>query len=90
MKLYMFSIFDSKACAYLQPFFSVNAQVAMRAFQGACRDPGHDFGRFPADYTLMSLGEWDQTTGVVTMFEVQGNLGNGVQFQAAGLVGEEG
>lgn len=67
MKVY--AIFDSKACAYLVPFFCPNRAVAMRSFTRAVMDEESDFHRFAGDYTLFELGEWDQDHGQISMYE---------------------
>lgn len=33
-------------------------------FGAAVRDPNHEFGKFPEDYTLFHVGEFDQETGI--------------------------
>jgi len=61
----MFSVFDSKAAAYLEPFFAPTRGVAMRSFQAACQDHGHNFHKYAEDYTLFHLGEFDEFSGEV-------------------------
>lgn len=68
-------MFDSKACAFLQPFFSVNVATASREFMAAAQDVGHAFHRHAGDYELFLLGEWDQYEGVVKMYEAKQSLG---------------
>lgn len=63
MELIMYTVWDSKADAYIQPFFSVNNAVAIRSFQSACQDQAHDFHRHAADYTLFRLAKFNQATG---------------------------
>jgi len=60
----VFSIYDCKAEAFLPPFYTHNARVAVRMLQKAATDTSHDFCRFAADYTLFEIGEWDDTTGM--------------------------
>jgi len=61
--LMVFSIFDSKAMAFLQPFFCVNAAVAVRTVERAVNDPNTDFHRFATDYELYQLGTFDSFDG---------------------------
>jgi len=63
MQLVQYTIWDSKADAYITPFFSVNDKVATRSFASACNDEGHDFHRHAEDYTLFRVATFDQTTG---------------------------
>lgn len=58
----VYAILDSKAAAGLQPFFSVNDATAQRACAVAVNDANHDFGRFPADYVLYCIGQYDDSS----------------------------
>lgn len=71
----VFSIFDDKAAAYLQPFFLDTTGQAIRAIQDCVSDPNHNFAKHTADYTLFQIGEFDNTTGVFQPFE-KTSLGN--------------
>lgn len=76
----MFAIFDSKAGAFLTPFFMPEIGQAHRVFGDCCRDPKHEFGKHPEDYTLFILGYFDLTNGHVERMK-QGNeaVCNGVE-----------
>jgi len=78
----VFSVYDSKAEAFLQPFFSPNAGVALRSFERAANDESTDFCRYASDYSLFEIGEWESTEGVWKAHESKINLGLAVQFQA--------
>lgn len=62
MQRMIFSVFDSKAGAFLAPFVCMNVAVAQRWFHQMVNDREHDFGRYPEDYTLFYLGLFDETT----------------------------
>lgn len=62
----MFSVRDSKAAAFLPPFFAPTVGVATRMFASAARDASHDFHRYAEDYTLFQVGEFDEQTGKVS------------------------
>lgn len=61
----IYSVFDSKAKAFLQPFFTTNHAVASRQFAAAVQQEGHEFNRFAEDYSLFHLGSYDEATGKV-------------------------
>lgn len=71
----MFSVYDSKANAYLNPFYARTTGVAIRQFTQAVNDQTHDFHKFAGDYTLFELGEFNVETGHVTMLKNHANLG---------------
>lgn len=63
MLLIAYTVWDSAAEAYIQPFWATNNAVAIRSFHGACTDSGHDFNKHAQDYTLFRLGTFDQAKG---------------------------
>lgn len=67
MILKVFSVRDDKAKSYLQPFFMINEEVAIRAIQNTLTDESHQFAQHPHDFSLYDLGAYDDQTG---MFEV--------------------
>lgn len=75
MVLKIFSVFDSKACAFVQPYFAVNVAVALRDFANAAQTEGHAFRRYAGDYELFLLGEWDPHEGSIKMFDAKQSLG---------------
>lgn len=76
----VFSIYDSKAEAFLQPFFSPTAATAVRGFERAAQDESTDFHRYAGDYSLFEIGEWDQSQGTWIAHEAKINLGLASQF----------
>lgn len=67
VKVGVFSVYDSKAEGFLAPFYAANNGVAQRIFTNAVRSEGHDFFKFPEDYTLFRIGEFDSFNGEVQM-----------------------
>lgn len=81
--LKIYSVYDSKTEAYLQPFFAPAHGSALRMFQQAVEEPGHQFHRFSADFTLFCIGSFDEQKGTLTSLEHLINLGNGIEFHTA-------
>ena len=71
----VFTVYDSKAEAYLRPFFTPTKGLALRSFADAANDPREPVGKYPGDYTLFELGEYDDATGIITMHESKINMG---------------
>jgi len=65
MEYHVYTVHDSKAEAYLQPFFFKNDAVALRGFKQLVNQDGHQFNTNPEDYTLVVIGEYDETIGVL-------------------------
>lgn len=59
----MFSVRDSKAQAFLQPFFSSANGSALRAMADAVADHSTSFSKHPEDYILYEVGAFDDQTG---------------------------
>ena len=58
MKVYIYSIYDSKARAYLTPWFAPNHDMAFRNCTKACmKGSNAPFVDFPVDYTLFCIGD---------------------------------
>lgn len=62
----IYSILDTKAGAFAPPFFVANDQVAIRSVLAARNDPNGLMGRFPDDFKLFCLGDFDDEVGVLS------------------------
>lgn len=83
MNLCIFMIYDSKAAAYLQPFFSQSQGTALRSFMDLANDPQHEFCKHAEDYTLFYMGTFDQAEGAFQL-TVPEPLGNALALQTPG------
>lgn len=85
MVLRIFSVFDSKMNAFLPPFFTLTASMALRSFEDAVRSEGHDFGNHAEDYTLFELGSFNQHSGKVELLDTPHSLALAISFRQAAL-----
>jgi hypothetical protein len=76
----IFSIYDAKAQAYIQPFFSPTNGTAIRSFQSACNETNSNFNRYAADYTLFEIGEWEEQHGNITPHDLKKSLGTALEY----------
>lgn len=81
MRHKVFAVFDSKAEAYLQPFFTYTAGQATRSFSDAVLDEGHQFHKHAGDYTLFQIGEYEDENGVLSSTS-HINLGCALEYLA--------
>lgn len=65
----VYSVFDVKAGAFLTPFFLPSDGMAIRIFSDCVRDPNHQFGKHPEDYTLFRVGNFDCDTARLYQLE---------------------
>nr|QJB20823.1 MAG: nonstructural protein [Microvirus sp.] len=65
-KLNVFTVRDDKANAFLSPFFMPTIAVAIRSFGAECRNSDSNFSKFPEDFSLYHIGEYDEESGTIT------------------------
>jgi len=75
-----FTVYDSAARRYLEPFFAETVEVAIRMFRTLCNRPEHQFAKFPEDYALFHIGSFSQETGMLESFVAPHSLGVAIQF----------
>lgn len=61
----IYSVYDNKVGAYLQPFFVRTQPEAIRSFTGTCQDKKHLFGVHPLDFSLHFMGKWNDENGEI-------------------------
>lgn len=66
MKTKVYAILDTKAEAFGQPFFMLTDGLATRAFTNAAMNPEGEFIKYPLDYILYQIGEYDDATAKLT------------------------
>lgn len=86
MTLEIFSVFDSKAEAFGQPFFAPTVAVAIRSFVGSAQSASAQLAQYPADFVLYHVGTFDQATGVLAVKDSNVAIGDGLQLG----IGQEG
>lgn len=78
--LKVFGVYDSKAQTYGQPYFSVNEGVALRMFQGVCKNPASNVHLYPEDYALHTIASYDETTGQFVNLKAPELLAMAIQY----------
>lgn len=79
MNYKVFTVYDSKAEYYMQPFLFQNIGEAIRAFADTATDPSTTIGRHPGDFTLFQIGTWDNATAIFTSLDANVNLGCAIE-----------
>lgn len=80
-KKLVYSVFDSKVGMYAQPFFMRTKAEALRGWQTVANDPETNIAKFPEDYSLFELGEYDEERGAFMNHPAPLNLGLASQYQ---------
>jgi hypothetical protein len=67
MQKVYYAVYDRKAEMYSQPFLEIKDGTAIRAVQDlVINNKDHAFAKHPSDFSLHRLGEFDESTGVIT------------------------
>jgi len=66
----VYAIRDRKAKVFHRPIFERDHVMAVRAFEDACRDTNSSLHKWPYDYELLFLGEFDEATGKFQMVDL--------------------
>lgn len=80
MILKVFTIYDSKLEAFMQPFFMQSKGAAIRAFTDTVNDRSTQFNKHPSDFTLFEIGEYDDQKGNLANYTSKNSLGLAVEF----------
>lgn len=78
----VFSVWDAKAEAYLQPFFARKDAVALRMFRTEVNNPDSDFCRHAEDYVLFRIGSFCQDSAQLVE-EKHSPLGKAIELKEA-------
>lgn len=65
----IFSVWDSAAALFLEPFVAPTVEFALREFKRVVNSEGHQMNQYPSDYTLFYVGKFDQSTGKLEALE---------------------
>ena len=74
MKIKAYAVYDNKAEAFMQPFFSGNAGLAIRTFADNAKNPESIWNRHPNDFCLYEIGEYDENSGELINYDQNKNL----------------
>ncbi len=69
LQTHIFTVYDSAAGMFLEPFVAPSIDFALREFKSAANREGHQFNNFPSDYTLFYIGTFDCGAGRVDGLE---------------------
>lgn len=73
----LFCTLDVKANHYLKPFSDENTINAIRGFEIAVNEGDNVMRRFPDDFALCELGDFDRATGAIKLHPVPVNIASG-------------
>lgn len=80
MIMKIFSVFDSKAEAYMMPFFQQSRGQAIRMFTDTVNDKESLLNKHAADFTLFEIADFDDSNAAITPYPNNHNLGCAIEF----------
>lgn len=89
MILKVYSIRDDKAGTFAAPFYQANHQVAQRSLNQAALDPNTTIHKFPSDFALYCVGEFDDANGKITPLDQPEFVSYAQRQPELGLVNDE-
>lgn len=85
MNLKMYAIRDSKAEAFHPPFYKGTHGEAERDFRNLINDSQSQPSKYPEDFDLYYVGEWDRLSGKVQPLDTPQHIIKGVQLKENGV-----
>lgn len=71
----VFTVYDSKSESYDRPWTAQSLGIALRSIMDVLKDTSHPFSKWPADFTLFEIGEYDEHTGSLMPYHAKINRG---------------
>lgn len=84
----LFTVYDSAAARYLDPFVAPTIEYAIREFRKIVNQEGHQMNMYPEDYTLFHIGEFNPEDALLTILGPT-SLGVGITFKDPPHRGEQ-
>lgn len=81
MRVKVYSIYDCKTEAYLQPIYAQSKGAVIRSFSEAVNDPKTNFAKYPEDFTLFELGDWDDLNAEFILHKTPISIGKAIEFK---------
>lgn len=82
-RLLMFSIYDSACEAFMPPFVQRAKGEAVRTFAHMAKNPESFISKRPDQFTLFLIGEFDETSCFIEVYEAKESLGTALEWMEA-------
>lgn len=82
--LKVYSVYDSKVGAYMNPIYLRSKGEAVRVFTETVNSPDHQFAKNPEDFTLFELGDWNEENANFILYPTPISVGVAIEFMKRG------
>jgi len=76
----IYCVRDRKAQMFHKPFYERDHVMAIRGFEDACKDDKSPFFKWPGDFELLYLGDFEESTGKFKLLDLPTVMADPVQF----------
>jgi hypothetical protein len=77
----LYTLYDCKSETYAAPILHRARGEALRAFSDGINSPGHTLNKYPEDFTLFEIGEWDDQTGEIKLYDARVTVANAIDLK---------
>lgn len=75
------TVYDTKAQAHLQLATVRTTAEGLRHFETECKNPNSQFNKYPADFVLKEVADYDELTGIISPYESHKILATAIDFK---------
>mgnify|MGYP000426986884 CR=1 FL=1 len=80
MQKKVYSIHDTKAEAFIQPFFAPTDGLALRMFEDNVNNKDSQLNMHPEDFNLYQVGQWDDNKGLIEPETPPKHIGTAIEY----------
>lgn len=77
---YLFCIYDSKIPVYEELLALRSKAEAIRMFETTVQTKDNRLNKYPSDYSMFLIGEWDEETGLITSYPAPQHIASALEF----------
>lgn len=86
MKTKLFTVHDAKAESYTNPFCIHTRGEAIRGFIDVCNDKNTNINKYPEDFTLFEIGEYNLQNASIELHKSPIPLGKAIEFKKTAIM----
>lgn len=77
----MFTVKDMKSGLHNRPFFEQSTPAALRSWEITANEGDSMIRKFPADFRLLEIGQFDELSGAIELYGIPTDLGSALDVQ---------
>lgn len=77
---YLYVVHDKAANSFTKPIAVPTERDAIAGFKAVAAQPDHNFNKFPADFTLFEIGQYNESNGELRTYSEKKLIINAASF----------